>query len=102
MQTLASADDAATIYNQYVNQALAPDGTGFGATQSSPLQIGGIPAARGTYSGAFGGVGQVEGEVTTLQLAGTAYVFDAWGPMGTLRGLLPEAEQMLNMIQVRQ
>jgi hypothetical protein len=100
---LNSTGDAAALYDSYVAETLAPGATGFGATEPSPLEIGGVPAARGAYTGLLGtGAGQVEGEVTTVVVLDQGYVFDAWGPMGTLHGQLSDIEQMLATIDFAQ
>ena len=90
-----STASAADVYANYA-KALAQNSTGFGATQPTTLQIAGAAAARGAYNGIFGDIGQIEGEVTTIAHAGKGYIFDAWGQMGTVRGLLPEVRQMLD------
>ena len=101
-QTLAFSADAATLYNAFVSQALAPNATGFAATDPSLVQVGpGIPGARGAYTGLFG-VGEVEGQLTAFVVGGTGVVIDAWGPMGSLRALLGDVELMISTIEVRQ
>lgn len=97
---LDTQGDAAAIYNAYVNQALAPDAQGFGATQPSAVPIAGTTAARGAYSGVFGNAGQIEGEVTTVALRGKGYIFDAWGQLGTLGPLRQEVQRLLDTMQV--
>ncbi len=99
--TIEGQADPATIYNFYMS-SLQDQGTGFGATQPNLLQIGaGIPAARGSYTGLFG-QSQVEGEVTTIALGSQGWIFDAWADAGALRPLLPEAQRMLDNLQVVQ
>ncbi len=99
--TIEGQADAAAVYNFYI-QNMAPDATGFGATQPNAIQIGsGIPAARGTYSGAFG-ESQIEGEVTTFVVGNTGWIFDVWSSAGSLQPTLTEAEQMIDNLQVVQ
>ncbi len=92
--------DAASVYNAYV-QSLQQDSTGLGATQPNVVQIGnGNLGARGSYTGVFG-PSQVEGEVTTLVVGGTqGFIFDVWAGAGTLRTVLPEAQRMIDNVQV--
>jgi hypothetical protein len=98
---LSSHADAAALYDSYVDGSLAPGATGFGASDPSSLKVGGVPAARGAYTGVLGGdSGQVEGEITTLVVIDQGYVFDARGPMGTLHGLLAEVEQMISTTEL--
>ena len=90
------------IYNGYM-QLIGADGTGFTNTPPSNIQIGGgLPATRGNYAGVFG-QSQIEGEVTAF-VTGTSdgWVWDAWASTGTLRALLPEAQRMIDNIQVVQ
>ncbi len=98
--TIQGQADPAAVYNSYISN-LQQDSTGFGATQPNQVQVGtGVPAVRGTYTGVFGAQ-QVEGEVTTfLSSATQGWIFDVWADAGTLRQLLPEAEQMINNLQV--
>lgn len=99
--TLQGQADASEAYNFYMSD-LRADASSFSATQPNLITIGnGIQAARGTYTGVFGSL-QVEGEVTTISTGGGAgFIFDAWGQTGTLRTLLPEAQQMIDNIQVQ-
>ena len=92
--------DAAAVYNSFI-QSLEQDSTGLGATQPNVVQIGnGQLAARGSYTGVFG-QNQVEGEVTTLVVDGAqGFIFDVWAGAGTLRTLLPEAQRMIDNVQV--
>jgi hypothetical protein len=92
--------DAASVYNAYV-QSLQQDSTGLGATQPNVVQIGnGQLGARGSYTGVFG-QSQVEGEITTLVVGGTqGFIFDVWAGAGTLRTVLPEAQRMIDNVQV--
>ena len=92
--------DAAAVYNSFI-QSLQQDATGLGATQPNVVQIGnGQLGARGSYTGVFG-QNQVEGEVTTLVVGGTqGFIFDVWAGAGTLRTLLPEAQRMIDNVQV--
>lgn len=92
--------DAARVYTEYIS-SLQGQSNSFGATQANQIQVGnGVPAARGTYTGAFD-QHQVEGEVTTfLSSATQGWIFDVWADAGTLRQLLPEADQMINNVQV--
>lgn len=94
--------DAAAVYNAYVNSLQGQATSGFGATQPNVIVIGnGIQAARGTYTGVFG-QSQVEGEVTTIAPGGTqGFIFDVWAGTGTLRTLLPEAQRMIDNMQVQ-
>ncbi len=93
--------DAATVYNEYI-RSMQQVSTGLGATQPNVVQIGnGQLAARGSYAGVFG-QSQVEGEVTTLVVGGTTgFIFDVWAGAGTLRTLLPEAQRMIDNVQVQ-
>jgi hypothetical protein len=94
--------DAAAVYNAYLTQSLQPAATGFNASQPNLLQIGnGIPAARGTYTGVFG-QSQIEGQVTTIVVGANGFIFDTWGSAGTLGQLLPEAQRMIDNLQVVQ
>jgi hypothetical protein len=94
--------DAGAVYNAYLTQSLQPAATGFNASQPNLLQIGnGIPAARGTYTGVFG-QSQIEGQVTTIVVGANGFIFDAWGSAGTLGQLLPEAQRMIDNLQVVQ
>jgi hypothetical protein len=94
--------DAAAVYNAYLTQSLQPSATGFTASQPNLLQIGnGIPAARGTYTGVFG-QSQIEGQVTTIVVGASGFIFDTWGSAGTLGQLLPEAQRMIDNLQVVQ
>ncbi len=90
----------AVIYNGYMG-LIGADATGFANSEATNIQIGqGIPAGRGSYQGLFGGV-QTEGEVTAFVTSGTeGWVWDAFGSGGTFRGLLPEAQRMIDNIQV--
>jgi hypothetical protein len=92
--------DAVAVYNEYMS-ALQQDATGFAATQPNLTQIGsGVLAARGSYTGAFGGR-PVEGEITAFTSSATqGWIFDAWADAGALRQLLPEAERMIDNLQV--
>jgi hypothetical protein len=93
--------DAGALYNTFVDQ-MASGGARLTATPPSLVQIGaGLAGARGAYTGFFGS-NELEGQLTTFTLGGVGYVFDAWGPMGTLRPLLGEVELMINTIEVRQ
>ncbi len=86
------------IYNGYMQLI---GGTGFTNTPPGNIQIGGgLPAVRGNYTGVFD-QDQLEGEVTAF-VTGTSdgWVWDAWASTGTLRGLLPEAQRMIDNIQV--
>ena len=98
--TVQGQADAAAVYNSYIS-SLQQDSSGFGATQPNQIQVGnGVPAVRGTYTGAFG-AHQVEGEVTTfLSSATDGWIFDVWADAGTLRALLPEADRMIENVQV--
>jgi hypothetical protein len=79
---------------------LGESAIGFGSAQPAGIQIGGSsPAARGIYTGVFG-ENQLEGEVTTF-ITGTTdgWVWDAWGPSGTLGALLTEVHGMIDNVQ---
>jgi hypothetical protein len=92
--------DAATVYNFYL-QSIQSAATGFGASQPNLIQVGnGIPAARGTYQGVFGQT-QVEGQVTTIVVGATGFIFDTWANGGALTTLLPEAQRMIDNLQVQ-
>ncbi len=90
----------ANVYGGYM-QLIAADGTGFSSVPPSNIQIGpGLPAARGSYAGVFGS-SQIEGEVTAFVTSATSgWVWDAFATSGTLRTLLPEAQRMIDNIQV--
>jgi hypothetical protein len=93
--------DAAAVFSFYIQQ-MQQGTSGFNASQPNLIQIGnGIAAARGTYTGVFG-QNQIEGEVTTFVVGATGFIFDTWASSGTLRGLLPEAERMVDNLQVVQ
>lgn len=93
--------DASSLYRAFVNQLLAPAASGFSATEPTLVSIGGgRPAARGIYTGIFGEGGQVEGHLTALVVNGQGFVFDAWGPVGSLRPLLDEIELVTNTLVV--
>ncbi len=94
--------DAATLYNGYMS-SLQEGSTGFGATQPNLIQLGnGIAAARGSYTGLFGST-QVEGEITTIVLAGgQGWVLDVWTGSGMLGAQLAEADRMIDNLQVAQ
>jgi hypothetical protein len=88
------------VYNTYMS-FIGQNATGFGSGQPSGIQIGGgLPAARGVYQGVFGG-NQLEGEVTAF-VTGTSdgWVWDAWGPPGTLGPLLGEVRTMIDNVQL--
>jgi len=92
--------DAAAVYNFYIQSLQGA--SGFNATQPNLIQVGnGIPAARGTYTGVFG-QSQFEGQVTTIVVGATGFIFDAFGSSGTLGTLLPEAQRMVDNLQVQQ
>jgi hypothetical protein len=94
--------DAAAVYNAYLTQSLQPSATGLTASQPNLLQIGnGIPAARGSYTGVFG-QDQIEGQLTTIVIGANGFIFDTWGSAGTLGQLLPEAQRMIDNLQVVQ
>jgi hypothetical protein len=98
--TIQGQADAAAVYNAFMNN-LAQVATGFGASQPNAITIGnGIPAARGSYQGVFGD-SQVEGEVTTIALGADGFIFDVWADTGALRPLLPEAQRMIDNLQVQ-
>jgi len=88
------------VYNGYM-QLVGADATGFANAPPSNIQIGqGMPAARGSYQGVFGS-SQIEGEITAFATSDTdAWVWDAFGSAGTFRALLPEAQRMIDNIQV--
>ncbi len=90
----------ANLYAGYM-QLIAQDGTGFTNVPPSNIQIGqGLAAARGSYTGVFGS-SQIEGEVTAfVTSASGGWVWDAFATAGTLRALLPEAQRMIDNIQV--
>lgn len=88
------------VYNTYMS-FIGQNATGFGSGRPTGVQIGGgLPAARGVYQGVFDG-NQLEGEVTAF-LTGTSdgWVWDAWGPPGTLGTLLPEVHSMIDSVQL--
>lgn len=91
---------AVAVYNEYM-AGLQRDSTSFAATQPNLVQIGnGVLAARGSYTGSFGGH-PVEGEITTFTSSATqGWIFDVWADAGGLRQLLPETEQMIDSLQV--
>jgi hypothetical protein len=93
--------DAAAVYNAYID-SMREQATGLAATQPNLIQIGnGVPAARGSYTGVFGG-DQIEGEVTTMVVGDTqAFIFDVWSGAGNLRSLLPETQRMIDNLQVQ-
>lgn len=88
------------VYDGYM-QLIGADATGFANAAPSNVQIGqGMPAARGAYQGQFGG-SQIEGEITAFVAGGTdAWVWDAFGSAGTFGSLMPEAQRMIDNIQV--
>lgn len=90
----------AAVYNSYTS-FIGQSATGFGTAQPASIQIGsGLPAARGIYTGVFNG-NQLEGEVTAF-ITGTTdgWVWDGWGPSGTLGVLLPEIHSMIDNVQL--
>lgn len=94
--SLAYSGTPVELYDDFVAEALVPYASGFGATPAVPLTLdNGLGAVRGTYVGIFG-VGEVEGQLTALTVAGWGVVFDAWGRSGTLRAVLSEVEQMID------
>ena len=80
---------------------IGADATGFANSPPNNIQIGqSLPAARGSYQGVFGS-SQIEGEITVFVIgAADGFVWDAFGSAGTFRALLPEAERMIDNIQV--
>lgn len=92
--------DVAAVYNAFIEN-LRQASTGLGATPPNVVQIGnGQLGARGSYTGVFG-QSQVEGEVTTLVVGGTqGFIFDVWAGAGTLRTGLPEAQRMIDNVQL--
>jgi len=90
----------ANVYAGYI-QLIAADGTGFTSVPPTNIQLGqGLPAARGSYAGVFGS-SQIEGEITAFVTSATSgWVWDAFATSGTLRSLLPEAQRMIDNIQV--
>jgi hypothetical protein len=100
IQSAAYVGDAASLYDEFVEDGLAPHATGFMATPPSLVPVGpGIAGARGAYTGVFG-VGEVEGQLTAFIVGGTGFVFDAWGRAGTLRSLLADVELMIDTLEV--
>ncbi len=99
--TLNGQADAATVYNSYID-SMRGQADGLAATQPNQVQVGnGFSGARGTYTGVFG-QNQVEGEVTTMVTDPTqGFIFDVWSGTGNLRPLLPEAERMIDNLQVQ-
>ncbi len=93
--------DAATVYNSYID-SMRGQADGLAATQPNQVQVGnGFSGARGTYTGVFG-QNQVEGEVTTMVTdPSQGFIFDVWSGTGNLRPLLPEAERMIDNLQVQ-
>jgi hypothetical protein len=92
--------DAAAVYNFYM-QDLQANSSGFTAAQPNLLQVGnGIPAARGNYTGVFG-QSQIEGQVTTIVVGASGFIFDVWANGGTLATLQPEAQRMIDNLQVQ-
>ena len=92
----------ANVYAGYMGLiAQDPEAVGFSNTPPSNIQIGqGLPAARGSYTGVFGS-SQIEGEATAfVTSASDGWVWDAYASAGTLRALLPEAQRMIDNIQV--
>ena len=90
------------LYNGYMQLIGDSDGvTGFANAAPSNIQIGqGLPAARGAYQGQFG-QSQIDGEITAFVTSnGDTWVWDAFGAAGTFRALLPEAQRMIDNIQV--
>ena len=88
------------VYDTYMS-FIGESAVGFGNAQPAGIQIGGgLPAARGIYTGVFGG-NQLEGEVTAF-ITGTTdgWVWDGWGPSGTLGALLPEIHSMIDNVQL--
>jgi hypothetical protein len=88
------------VYDTYMS-FIGAGAAGFGKGQPSAIQIGGrLPAARGIYTGVFGG-SQLEGEVTAF-ITGTTdgWVWDGWGPPGTPGALLPEIHSMIDNVQL--
>ena len=88
------------VYDTYMT-FIGQSATGFVSGQPTGIQIGGsLPAARGVYNGVFGS-NQLEGEVTAF-ITGTSdgWVWDAWGPSGTLGALLPEIHSMIDNVQL--
>ena len=94
--------DPSSLYEGFVAEALAPNATGFEATDPALVVVGGgMPAARGGYAGIFGQANEVEGQLTAFVVEGHGYVFDAWSHVGGLTRLLPEVELMIDSVQVR-
>jgi hypothetical protein len=101
--SVAFNGDASTLYRGFVDQVLEPNASGFSATQPTPAQVGaGLPAVRGLYTGVFGEGGQIEGHLTAIVAGGQGFIFDGWGPVGTLRPLLAEIEAVTNTLVLDQ
>jgi hypothetical protein len=101
IQTTGFSGDASALYRSFVDQVLRPNASGLTATEPTLVSIGGgLPAVRGLYTGIFGQDGQVEGHVTALVVGGQGFIFDAWGPVGTVRPLLNEIELITNTLVV--
>jgi hypothetical protein len=88
------------VYSGYMG-IIGENATGFSAAQPAGIQIdGGLPAARGAYTGVFG-QSQIEGEVTAFVTGTTdGWVWDAWGPAGTLGSVLAEGQRMIDNMQL--
>jgi hypothetical protein len=100
---LTASGGAATptgIYDGYMG-IIGPDATGFQSAPASNITIGpGLPAARGGYTGSFQG-NNVEGTITAFVTSDVdGWVWDVWGPIGTVGSLLPEAQRMIDNVQV--
>lgn len=100
--TLQQPADATALCAAFLQQVLAPNATGFAASQPTPVPINNATAARANYTGAWANLGEVEGQVTTIVVGQQAFFFDAWGQAGQLRTLLPEVELMFQTMQVVQ
>ena len=95
----------AAVYNSYISFIGSDQNgnprPGFTSAQPASTAIGpAVAAARGAYTGIFGG-NQIEGEVTAF-VTGTSdgWIWDAWGTAGTLGSLLPEVHSMIDNMQL--
>jgi hypothetical protein len=98
--TIQGQADAAAVYNFYAAD-MQSNSSGFSAAPPNLIQIGnGIPAARGNYTGLFG-QNQIEGQLTTIAVGGTGFIFDVWAPGGTLGPLQAETQRMIDNVQAQ-
>jgi len=85
------------LFESYFVEALEPQSSQLQRPVTvEPLSIEGASAVRGPYTGSFGDLGPVEGEVTALVTPeGTGVVFDGWAHQGLYAQIAEEVRVMV-------